>query len=214
MLNYILTNFTEFLNIENNTDIINKFQIDKDISIFSIDKINEVNDKNSITYKLNELYNKIETNPEYNGIKVNKILIILIYIISLDGKLSLEDEISDTEKLLEQFNLYNKIFILYIQMMLLINININDDNKRKNDNISHYKKQFLEFSRNELPKGNNNYTFTVHNNMARYNNKTQILSTNRKLNHNIKINKEEKNNIINLDMANYYLFTKKILMLK
>ena len=225
MLNYILTNFTEFLNIENNTDIINKFQIDKDISIFSIDKINEINDKNSIAYKLNELYNKIETNPEYNGIKVNKILIILIYIISLDGKLSLEDEISDTEKLLEQFNLYNKIYvsnihisvILYIQMMLLINININDDNKRKNDkndNISHYKKQFQEFSRNELPKGNNNYTFTVHNNMARYNNKTQILSTNRKLNHNIKSNKEEKNNIINLDMANYYLFNDDIIINK
>ena len=222
MLNYILTNFTEFLNLENNINFINEFQLDKNISIFSIDKINEINDKNSITNKLSELYNKIEQNPEYKGIKVNKILIILIYIISFEGKLSFEDEIPNIEKLLEQFSLYNKIYVsnihlsvvLYIQMMLLINLNINGGYKRKSDNISHYKNQFQEFSRNELPKGNNNFTFTVHSNMSRYNNKTQILSTNRKLNHNIKSSNTEKNNMINLDVPNYYLFNNDIILNK
>ena len=211
MLNYILTNFTEFLNLENNSDIIHEFQLDKKISIFSIDKVNDINDKSSIFYKLNELYDKMEQNSEN---KVNNLLIILIYIISLDGKLYVVDEIPNVEKLLEKFNLYNKIYvtnihlsiILYIQMILLININFSSNNEKKSDNFSHYKNQFQELSRNELPKGHNNFTFTVYNNMPRYNNKTQILSTNRKLNHNIKSNNVEKNNIYNLDIPSFYLF--------
>ena len=142
--------------------------------------------------------------------------------MSLDGKLFIEDEIPNIDKLLQKFNIYNKVYIsnihlsimLYIQMMLLININNNtSNNKKSNNNISNYKNQFQELSRNELSKGNNNnFTFTVHNHMSRYNNKTQILSTNRKLNNNQKNINSEKNNIYNnLDIPNYYLFNEDII---
>jgi hypothetical protein len=114
MLNYILTNFTDLLNLENNANVINEFQLNKKISIFSIDKINDINDKNSIYYKLNEIYDKIEQNPEYKGDKVNKELIVLIYIMSLDGKLFIEDEIPNIDKLLPKFNMYNKLYISII----------------------------------------------------------------------------------------------------
>ena len=223
MLNYILTNFTDLLNLENSVNVIDEFQLNKKISIFSIDKINDINDKNSLYYKLNEIYDKIEQNPEYKGDKVNKELIVLIYIMSLDGKLFIEDEIPNIDKLLPKFNMYNKLYIsnihlsiiLYIQMILLININNTNtnNNKKSNNNISNYKNQFQELSRNELSKGNNNnFTFTVHNHMSRYNNKTQILSTNRKLNNNQKNINSEKNNIYNnLDIPNYYLFNEDII---
>ena len=51
-------------------------------------------------------------------------------------------------------------------MILLININNTNKNKKSNNNISNYKNQFQELSRNELPKGNSNFTFTVHNHMS------------------------------------------------
>ena len=220
MLNFILTNFKEILNIGDKEDLTNVFQLNKKISIFSIDKINDSNNEGSLSYKLNMIYEKINKNPEFKENKVNKDLIILIYIISLDGKILVEEQSPNLFNLLIKFNLYNKIYIsnihlslvLYIEMALLVDIYINSI-KIKKINVSQKNIKFQEFSRNEPVKNkSNNFTFTRHNNIPRYKNKTQLLSTNRKLNpnNNNKDENEIKNSIKNEDIPNYYLFNNEI----
>ena len=219
MLNFILTNFKEILNIGENDDFINVFQLNKKILIFSIDKINDNNEEGSLAYKLNMIYEKIDKNPEYKGNKVSKELIILIYVISLDGQILVEEESPNLLNLLIKFNLYNKIYIsniylslvLYIEIALLFDIYINSIKNKKNY-FSQNKIRFQEFSRNEPVKTkNSNFTFTRHNNASRFNHKTQLLSTNRKLNpNNNKNGNEIKNSIKNEEISNYYLFNNEI----
>ena len=220
MLNYILTKFKEVLNLQENDDCKNIFQLDKKISIISIDKINESYEKDAISYKLERIYEKIENNPEYKENKVNKSIIILIYIISLDGQILVDKETTILTNLLQKLNLYNKIYIsnihlsliLYIQIVLFINMYINNSNKSKKNYVPNSKSRFQEFSRNEPIKNNknSNFTFVKNNNLSKYSNKTQILSTNRKLNYNGKNSKidtnESKNNVYNEDLLNFYLF--------
>lgn len=145
-----------------------------------------------------------------------KYLIILIFIVSLNGKILVDNEPSVLLNLLQKFNLYNKIYIsnihlsliLYIQMEILVNLYINS-NKNKKYSIISNKNQFQDLSRNE-PIKSNNFTFTRNTNLAKFNYKTQLLSTNRKLNHDSNINKldetGQKNNIYIDNLSNYYLF--------
>ena len=213
MLNFILTHFIEILNLEVNFNCINTFQLDKKIDIISID-----NSKSNISKKLDKIYEKIEKNLEEKGKDICKNLIILLFILSLDGNIFVDNEPGILVNLLQKFNLYNKIYIsnihlgliLYIQMEILINIYINS-NKSKKISIITNKIQFTDLSRNEKIKNNNNYTFTKNNNLAKFNFKSQLLSTNRKLNINPNnINKfdegETKNNFYNTNLPNYFLF--------
>ena len=81
-------------------------------------------------------------------------------------------------------------------------------NKNKKYSIISNKNQFQDLSRNE-PIKSNNFTFTRNTNLAKFNYKTQLLSTNRKLNHGSNINKldetGQKNNIYIDNLSNYYL---------
>ena len=216
MLNFILTNFKEILNLEGNANCINEFNLGKKINIISIDNINVNNEKTSLSHKLDNIYKKIEKKQESKKNIDYKNLIILIFILSLDGKILVDNEPSVLLNLLQKFNLYNKTYIsnihlsiiLYIQMEILVNIYINS-NKNKKYSIISNKNQFQDLSRNE-PIKNNNFTFTRNNHLAKFNYKTQLLSTNRKLNRNADVNKfndtDQKNNIYNDNLSNYYLF--------
>jgi hypothetical protein len=64
MLNFILTNFKEMLNLEENANCINTFKLDQKINIISIDNLNANNDKESISHKLDNIYEKMEKNQE------------------------------------------------------------------------------------------------------------------------------------------------------
>ena len=216
MLNFILTNFKEMLNLEENANCINTFKLDQKINIISIDNLNANNDKESISHKLDNIYEKMEKNQESKKNMEYKYLIILIFIVSLNGKILVDNEPSVLLNLLQKFNLYNKIYIsnihlsliLYIQMEILVNLYINS-NKNKKYSIISNKNQFQDLSRNE-PIKSNNFTFTRNTNLAKFNYKTQLLSTNRKLNHGSNMNKldetGQKNNIYIDNLSNYYLF--------
>ena len=81
-------------------------------------------------------------------------------------------------------------------MEILIKVYINS-NKNKKNHITSNKNLFHELSRN-AQINNNNFTFMKNNNLAKFNYKTQLLSTNRKLNTNSisnKFEKEQKNDI-------------------
>lgn len=215
MLNYILTNFKEILNLQNNTDFINVFHLDKPINIILLDNINISNDKDTISYKLEQLYEKIKESKESKEQGISNYLIILILILSLDGNVLVDSDKIDKLNLLQKFNLYNKIYIsniylslvLYIQMELMINLYINT-NISKNNSLINHKNKYQDLSRNEQVK-NNNFTFTRNINLAKINHKTQLLSTNRKLNNQMNKNNldenESNNNSINV-LQNYYLF--------
>ena len=212
MLNFILTNFKEILNIEENANFISTFQLDKKINIIFIDNM-----LSNISHKLDNIYEKIENISDAKGKIIYKNLIILIFILSLDGNIFVDNDPTIILNLLQKFNLYNKIYIsnihlslmLYIQMEILINIYINS-NKSKKSSIVSNKNQFLDLSRNEEKKNNNNFTFTRNSNLAKYNYKTQLLSTNRKMIRNQNANKfdetEQKNNNYIDNLPNYYLF--------
>ena len=220
MMNYILTTFKQILKLSDNSDLINVFQLNKKISIISLDNIN-VNDKESLSYKLEKLYEKIEQNKESKGDKGYNYLIILIYILSLDGNIIVDNEASNLLNLLQKYNLYNKIYIsnihlslvLYIQMEILVNIYLNPPKPKKLPLINN-KYQFQELSLNEQTRNSNNFTFTRNNNVAKFNYKTQLLSSNRKLNHHLSSNKlsenELKNNIYINELPNYYIFDDEI----
>ena len=214
MINFILNNFQEILNLENSENLIDTLQLDKKITIISLDNINSNNDKNSISYKLEMIYEKIKQSQESKENIISKYIILLIYILSLDGKILVDKECTNLLDLLQNFNLYNKVYIsnihlsliLYIEMEILINIYINSNKNKKNQKISN-KNQFHELSRNEQIN-NNNFTFIKNN--TKFNFKTQLLSTNRKLNDNSNMNKlketEQKNIIYYDNFPNYYLF--------
>ena len=220
MLNLILINFSEILNIKDSNDCSKMFQFNKKISIISIDNINANNDNESIVYKLNKLYERFEKNEEYKGGPVSNNLIVLIYILSLDGKILIDREIPILSNLLEKFNLYNTIYIsnihisliLYIQIVLLINIYI-DSNKNKKNYLIYNKKQFQDLSRNEAVKHSNNLTHTRNNNISNFTNKTTLLSTQRKLNYNLNAKKsslEVQKYYLNDNIQNYYAFNEEI----
>ena len=216
MLNYILTNFKEILNLDDDADIINVFELDKKVSIISLDNINIINDKESISYKLEKIYEKIQQKEDIKENKVYKYTIILIYIISLNGNIIVDNETSNLLNLIQKFNIYNKVYlsnihlsiVLYLEMEILAHIYVNPSKPKKN-NLINFNSNFQDFSRNEQVK-NNNFTFTRNNNLSKFNYKTQLLSTNRKLNHNLNSNNydenESKNNNYTNDLPNFYLF--------
>ena len=98
-------------------------------------------------------------------------------------------------------------------MVLLVNIYINS-NKNKKKYLIYNKNQFQDLSRNDSLKLSNNLTHTRNSNISHIKNRTQLLSTNRKLNYNNlsgkKPNEIEQKYNLNDDIPNYYLFSEEI----
>ena len=210
MIKYILTNFSDLLNFQQNEDFTEAFQLNKKFSLLEIDNIDNINSKNdSFSYKLEKIYENINKNPVYKDIPINKNLIILIYIMSFDGKIIIDKDIPDLSKLIEKFSLYNKIYIsniyisvlLYIQMILIINIYICSNKTKKNFlvyNITH-SNHFYEFALNDSTINSNATTIKANN----YSNQTQLLSTGRAFNYNLNDNNITKKDEIAQKDSNY-----------
>ena len=126
MLDYILNNFNEIINIDEIKCLLNE-----KISIIQIGSTKSTsNEKDEITKKLSELYDNINNNPTFLGNKIYSNLIILIFIISMNGIFITDSGITNKSKLMKKFSVYNKTFIsnihvsliLFIQMILFINL--------------------------------------------------------------------------------------------
>ena len=221
MLNHILNNYNELLNLGNKDEFMEKFNFEKKISLIEIDNIGNANSNNdSISSKLEKIYELFIKKPTYKDVKINKNLIVLIYVMTLNGNITIEREIPNLSNLIEKFSVYNKIYIsniylsvlLYIQMVIIINLYTKSNKSRKNfliyneTNSNH----FYDFALNDSTT-NPNISSTKNNNFA---NRTQLLSTGRgfKYNLNDDMTKTEENNPKenNYEIPSCYLFDDQI----
>ena len=223
MLNYIVTNFNELLNLSDNNQFIELFKLNnKKISIIEIDNLDNINsNKDSFSNKLEKVYENINKKPVHKDIQVNSNLIILIFLMSFDGKIVIDKDIPDLSNLIRKFSLYNKIYVsniyisllLYIQMILIINMYIKTNRSKKNFLVynTSYSIHYYDFALNDINSNSN--TTKVKN--TNFNNKTQLLSTGRAFNYNlndnnsIKMDENKKND--NYEIPNCYLFDDEII---
>ena len=214
MLNFIITNFRELLNLSDNDNIIEVLQLDKKISVIEIDNIDNIND--SLSNKLEKIYENINKKPKKKNVPVNKNLIVLIYILSIGSRIVIDNDINKLSNLIDVFSLYNKIYIsninisiiLYIQMIIIIKLFIKLNKSKKNLHLNNiiYSNHYYDFAINET---NNNYNATEFNNYNTYN-RSKLLSTGRDFNFNLNNNIKENNNE-NKNEANCYLFDDEII---
>ena len=218
MINYILSNFNDLLNLTENCDFIEAFKLNKKISVMEIDNMN--NNKDSFSYKLEDLYENINKKPNFKDAPINSSLIILIFLMTYDGKIIVDKEIPNILNLIEKFTLYNKIYFsninisvfLNIQIITLINLYIKSNKTKKNYLIYNASfNPFYDFSSTE----NINNTNTTHLKNPQYSNKTQLLSTGRAFNYNLNENNlsklEENTQKDNYEIPNCYLFDDEIM---
>ena len=225
MLNYIITNFNELLNLSDNNEFIDLFKLNKKISIIEIDNIDNINtNNNSFSNKLEKIYENINKKPIFKDVEVDSNLIILIFIMSFDGKMIVDKDIPNLSNLIQKFNLYNKIYIsniyisilLYIQMILIINMYIKTNKSRKNFLVynTSYSNHYYDFALNDANINNPNATNIKNNH---YYNKTQLLSTGRAFNYNLNDNNtttkidDNNQNENNYEIPNFYLFDDEII---
>ena len=221
MLNYILNNFYVLLNLGSKDEFMEKFNFKKKISLIEIDNIGNANSNpDSIASKLEKIYELINKKPTYKDVEINQNLIVLIYVMTLNGNITIEREIPNLSNLIKKFSIYNKIYIsniylsvlLYIQMVIIINLYTKSNRSKKNyliyneTNSYHY----YDFALNDSIT-NPNISNTKNNNFA---NKTQLLSTGRgfKYNLNEDVLKTEENNQKenNYEIPSCYLFDDQI----
>ena len=82
MLNHIVNNFKNLLNLSENSDFIQAFQLEKKVSIIELNNLDNINSKNdSLSSKLDKIYENININPTYKDVPVNKNLIVLICLL-------------------------------------------------------------------------------------------------------------------------------------
>jgi hypothetical protein len=224
MLNYIVNNFGNLLNLSDNYNFIQDFQLEQKISIIELNNLDNINSKNeTISSKLEKIYENINKNPIYKDVPVNKYLIILIYLLSLDGKIIIDRDIPNLSNLIAKFSIYNRIYISniyisimqYIQMVLIINLYIKSNKSKKNFlvyNISH-SNHYYDFAINETISTPNTTNIKTNN----YYNKTQLLSTGRQFNYNLndnnlmKIDDDNQKENNNYEIPNCYLFDDEII---
>ena len=224
MLNYIVNNFGNLLNLSDNYDIIQDFQLEQKISIIEINNLDNINSKNeTISSKLEKIYENINKSPIYKDVPVNKYLIIMIYLLSLDGKIIIDRDIPNLSNLIAKFSIYNRIYISniyisimqYIQMVLIINLYVKSNKSRKNFlvyNISH-SNHYYDFAINETISTPNTTNIKTNN----FYNKTQLLSTGRHLNYNLndnnlmKIDDDNQKENNNYEIPNCHLFDDEII---
>ena len=221
MLNYILNNFNELLNLANKDEFIQKFNLEKKISLIEIDNIGKANSSyESISSRLEKIYESINKKPTYKDVKVNKNLILLIYLMTLNGNIIIDRDIPNLSNLIEKFSIYNKIYVsniylsvlLYIQMVIIINLYTKSIRSKKNFLIYNetHSNLYYDFALNDSTV-NPNITTTKNNN---FNNKTQLLTTGRAFKYNLNedITKTEENNQkeSNYEIPNCYLFDDQI----
>ena len=222
MINYIVSKFNNLLNMSDDSDFVELIKLDKRMSAIEIDNIDHSNtNKDSFARKLENIYENIKKKPYFKDLPVNSNLIILIFIMTYNGKIVVDREIPDILNLIQKFNLYNKLYIsniyismiLYIQMVIIINMHIRANKAKKTFLVynTNYSNHYYDFSLNDI--NNNPNATTVKN--VQYNNKTQLLSTGRAFNYNLNDNNtnkiEENIQKDNYEIPNFYVFDDEII---
>ena len=109
LLVYIINKYDDLLNI-NSLLFIEK----QKISIIELDS-----QSNPFNTEIAKLYNDLQNKSIYNEKEINPNLIILIFIISLNGRIIINTEENSIKNLITNFSLYNKIYFSNVDLGIL-----------------------------------------------------------------------------------------------
>ena len=115
LLVYTINKYDDLLNI-NSLLFIEK----QKISIIELDSQN-----NPFNTEITKLYNNLQNKSIYNEKEINPNLIILIFIISLNGRIIINTEENSIKNLITNFSLYNKIYFSNIDLGILFYLQTN-----------------------------------------------------------------------------------------
>ena len=109
LLIYIIHKYDDILNVNSLLDL------DKQkISIIELDSQN-----NHINSEIDKLYENLQNKSIYNEKEINPNLIILIYFLSLNGRIIINLEENKIKNLISIYSIYNKIYFSNIELGLL-----------------------------------------------------------------------------------------------
>ena len=153
LLSYIINKYDDILNI--NSLLSTKKQ---KISIIELDSPD-----NSFNLALIKLYNDLQNKSIYNEKEINQNLIILIFILSFNGRITINPEDKNINDLIKKFSLYNKIYFssidlglfTYLEIIIFFHVfsssNLNSDANKKTRSKIFNK---LDIGKNENSKRN------------------------------------------------------------
>ena len=114
LLIYIIKKYDDLLNINF------LLSLDKQkISIIELDSQN-----NPFNSEITKLYENLENKSIYTEKEINPNLIILIFILSINGRIIINPEENSIKNLINNFSLYNKIYFSHIDLGILLFIQI------------------------------------------------------------------------------------------
>ena len=114
LLIYIIKKYDDLLNINF------LLSLDKQkISIIELDSQN-----NPFNSEIAKLYENLENKSIYTEKEINPNLILLIFILSLNGRIIINPEENSIKNLINNFSLYNKIYFSHIDLGILLFIQI------------------------------------------------------------------------------------------
>ena len=153
LLSYIINKYDDILNINSLLNIKKQ-----KISIIELDS-----QDNSFNLALIKLYNDLQNKSIYNEKEINQNLIILIFILSLNGRITINPEDKNINDLIKKFSLYNKIYFssidlglfTYLEIIIFFHVfsssNLNSDGNKKTRSKIFNK---LDIGKNENSKRN------------------------------------------------------------
>ena len=139
MVEIILKHFFDIINPNNEHDIINIFI--EHIIMNDIDLYSPTHDKNifGMKQKLELIYKKLKKNSIYNNKEANRVLICIIFLVSMGSTFSVDNKIPQIKNLMNLFTTYNKIYlndinislILFLSVIICINLCIYSNKKKQ-----------------------------------------------------------------------------------
>jgi len=156
LLVYIINKYDDLLNI-NSLLFIEK----QKISIIELDS-----QSNPFNTEIAKLYNDLQNKSIYNEKEINPNLIILIFIISLNGRIIINTEENSIKNLITNFSLYNKIYfsnvdlgiLFYLQTNIFLesfsSANLLSDSSKKQGNKIFNKIEKINVGKNEISTRN------------------------------------------------------------
>ena len=156
LLSYILNKYDDLLNINSLLNLKKQ-----KISIIELDS-----QDNSFNLEVAKLYDELQDKSIYNEKEINPNLIILIFIISLNGRITINPGENSINNLISKFSLYNKIYFsnidlgifLYLEintfLQIFSSVNSNSEGNKKMRNKIFNKLDKINLAKNENTKRN------------------------------------------------------------
>ena len=149
LLIYIIHKYEDLINLNSLSNLENH-----KISIIELDSQN-----NPINSEIDKLYENLQNKSIYTEKEINPNLIILIFIISLNGRMTINPEENNIKNIVSKLSLYNKIYcssielglLLYLEFIVFLEV-FSSTNIKSESNINQGNKIFNNFEKIKIGK--------------------------------------------------------------